>query len=271
MNLLLQSVNLTSVLTVLAIVAVLAIVFSILILIINKLCHVEVDPKIEQVQEKLAGANCGGCGYAGCADFAKAVVEGKANICDCAATSAENKQAITKIVGGVACVDMPMKAVVKCAGTPELTTKKFDYIGINTCEAKNAMQGGEKLCPSGCLGEGACALACKFNAMSVNNGVAECKQDNCSACRACINVCPKGIIELIPKNAKVYVACSSKCKGKEVISACKVGCIGCGLCVKACPNGAISLIDNLAVINYNACTGCGACADKCTRKCIVKF
>ena len=43
---------------------------------------------------------------------------------------------------------------------------------------------------------------------------------------------PKHIIELIPKTSKVYVACSTTCRGKEVINACSVGCIGCGLCAK---------------------------------------
>ena len=34
---------------------------------------VEEDPRIEEVASCLAGANCGGCGYAGCADYAKDV------------------------------------------------------------------------------------------------------------------------------------------------------------------------------------------------------
>ena len=35
--------------------------------------HVEEDPRIGEVQAVLPGANCGACGYAGCADYAKAV------------------------------------------------------------------------------------------------------------------------------------------------------------------------------------------------------
>ena len=39
---------------------------------------VDTDPRQEQVVDVLPGANCGGCGFAGCADFATAVVKGVA-------------------------------------------------------------------------------------------------------------------------------------------------------------------------------------------------
>jgi len=40
----------------------------------SKKFAVEVDPKIEEILEKLPGANCGGCGYSGCSGYAEAVV-----------------------------------------------------------------------------------------------------------------------------------------------------------------------------------------------------
>lgn len=36
---------------------------------------VKMDPKVEQVRDVLAGAQCGGCGFAGCQQYAEAVVE----------------------------------------------------------------------------------------------------------------------------------------------------------------------------------------------------
>lgn len=265
---LLRDINWQSFGIVLAILAVLAIVFTILILLINKFCAVDEDPKISQVSENLSGANCGGCGYAGCSDFAKALVEGRANIKDCAATSNEGKKVISTLLGIEFKETEPMMAVVKCAGSFENAKTKFDYLGNESCEAKNACLGGDKICSKGCLGGGTCVNSCVFGAMQMKEGVAECISSNCTACTTCVKNCPKHIIELIPKRAKVFVACSSECRGKEVMDACKVGCIGCGLCAKNCPSGAIEMVNNLAVINYDKCTGCGVCAEKCPRKTI---
>ncbi|MCQ2399684.1 MAG: RnfABCDGE type electron transport complex subunit B, partial [Clostridia bacterium] len=225
----LNDINWTSFLIVIAILAVLALIFTVLILIVAKVCAVNEDPKIAQVQEKLSGANCGGCGFAGCADFAKALVEGRAEVNNCAATSKENKQKIAEILGVAVAETEPMVAVVKCIGTPDVAGKKYEYIGIETCDAKAAYFGGDKICPSGCLGNGSCVKACVFDAMHLENGVAKCNQTNCTACKSCVKTCPKHLIELIPKSAKVFVACSSNCKGKDVMNACKAGCIGCGL------------------------------------------
>lgn len=271
MNLLLKDINWSNFGIVLAILGVLALVFTVLILLVNKFCAVKEDPRIGEIADKLSGANCGGCGFAGCSDFAKALVEGRADINGCASTSNENKKIIAGILGTEVKETQPMTAVVKCAGDTDSAKTKFDYIGNGSCESKNACLGGDKVCPSGCLGGGSCVSACPFSAIKTENGVALTQPQDCASCGACIRTCPKHIIELIPKSAKVYVACSSKCKGKDVVNACKVGCIGCGLCAKNCPNGAIEIVDNLAVINYDKCTGCGLCAEKCPRKTIKKM
>ena len=92
--LLLRDINFTLVGIVIAIVAVLAIVFAVLIVLVSKACAVKEDEKAKAVGEYLSGANCGGCGYAGCADFAKALSEGNAEINGCSATSNENKAEI---------------------------------------------------------------------------------------------------------------------------------------------------------------------------------
>ena len=36
--------------------------------------YVEIDPRITAVEDALPGANCGGCGYTGCAACAEAIV-----------------------------------------------------------------------------------------------------------------------------------------------------------------------------------------------------
>ena len=42
--------------------------------IASKVLYVEEDPRIEVVTEALPGANCGGCGFAGCEAYAIAVI-----------------------------------------------------------------------------------------------------------------------------------------------------------------------------------------------------
>lgn len=50
---------------------VLALVFGVTLAVLGKKLAVHEDERIKQVREKLSGANCGGCGYAGCDAFAK--------------------------------------------------------------------------------------------------------------------------------------------------------------------------------------------------------
>jgi Na+-translocating ferredoxin:NAD+ oxidoreductase subunit B len=50
--------------------------------IADKFLTVPEDPRIGKVLECLPGANCGGCGFAGCADYARAIVlKGQADCC----------------------------------------------------------------------------------------------------------------------------------------------------------------------------------------------
>ncbi len=270
MELLLRPINLTTLFIVIGIVAVLAIIFAALIVLVSKVCKVEEDERVVAVQERLAGANCGGCGFAGCADFAKAVVEGKVDISACGATGNEAKAEIAKILDVPFSATEQQLAVVHCAGG-NLAVNKYDYVGNEGCIAQNAFMGGKKICPEGCLGGGTCAKKCPYHAITVKNDVAVIDKTLCEACKACVLSCPKQIIGLVPKSAKVYVACSTSCKGKEVVGACKVGCIACGMCAKACPNGAIIMENNLPVIDYSKCTGCKICVQKCPRKTIKEL
>lgn len=43
----------------------------------NHKLKVEVDERVGEVTKMLPGVNCGGCGYAGCAAFAEALIAGK--------------------------------------------------------------------------------------------------------------------------------------------------------------------------------------------------
>ena len=51
------------------------ILFGVLLVIVSKVFAVKVDERAAEITEKLPGANCGACGYAGCADYADATHE----------------------------------------------------------------------------------------------------------------------------------------------------------------------------------------------------
>lgn len=235
----------------------------------SKVFAVKVDERAEKVRDLLPGANCGGCGFTGCDAMAKAISDGKASVASCSSLSKENRDEICKIMGLEKPADATRyRAQVMCSGTNELAIKKYVYAGISDCMSANKLSGGDKLCPNGCIGLGTCASVCKFDAIHIINGVATVDPEKCVACGACVANCPKGIIKLIPYEAKHWVGCSSVDKGAATKNYCNVGCIGCKICEKNCPCGAIKVEDNVAKINYDLCDGCGICESKCPRKII---
>lgn len=246
-----------------------AILIGLLILLVGKVFKVDVDEKIASILNNLAGANCGGCGCSGCGGFAQKLAEGNGNLSDCHVTSPEKKAEIAKLLGVELKDEEPTVAVVHCHGGNENCAQKFEYKGNPTCAACASLLGGNKSCSFACLGCGDCKVVCPEYAISVTDRLAEVDPDKCISCGACIETCPKKIIDRIPASAPVYVACSSKCKGKDVMNVCKVGCIACGICARVCPHGAITMVDNIPVFDYSKCTGCLTCVEKCPRKIII--
>ena len=169
-------------------------------------------PRIAQITECLAGANCGGCGYAGCADYAKAIVMDGAPTFKCAPGGDKAADAINTIMGNDTDDRPSLRATVICAGG-ENCGKRFDYQGIQTCAAAAALAGGPSACAYGCLGLGDCTRACKFDAIHVINGVAVVDRKKCTGCTACTAVCPRKVIQMKPIAPQPAVKCSSKDKG----------------------------------------------------------
>lgn len=248
--------------------SVLGLGFGLVLAVASKIFAVKVDERVEQIQEKLPGANCGGCGFSGCAALAQAIVDGKAAPTACSAADDDAIAEISKVMGIAAGDRVRMRAQVMCSGTYEHALKKYHYEGAMDCVAAARLGGGDKLCPYGCIGLGSCVDACKFDAISVIDGIAVVDYKKCSGCGMCVNTCPKSIIKLIPFDSKHWVGCASRDKGPVVRKYCDVGCITCRICEKKCESGAISIIDNVAVIDYEKCTGCDACVSACPRKII---
>lgn len=249
------------------ILGVLAAIFGIVLSIASKVFEVQVNPLVEKISALMPGANCGGCGLAGCNAAAEKIASGEAEPSICPAMPAENKKQIYALLGKAEVASEPTVAKLLCNGGPNCTDKE-DYSGVRDCRAALLVQGGPKSCPYACVGFGNCVAACKFDALVMKDGLPRIIESRCVSCRACEKACPRGVIKIQPKSQVVYVKCSSKDPGRLVNKMCKVGCIACKLCEKACPIGAIKVVDNLAVIDYTKCTYCGECAKKCPKKAI---
>lgn len=222
------------------------------------------DPRQQLLRKCLPGANCGGCGFAGCDDYARAVAKGEALVGRCGVGGPAVTEKMAEIMGVSSADNVPEVAFAACCGTKDKAERRFRYYGTNSCLEAAMIPGGSiKTCRWGCLGFGECVKVCRFDAIHMVNGVALVDAERCRACGACVNACPKHLIRMIPKGALVEVSCSSRERGPEVKDSCKAGCIGCGICARQCPQKAITMQNNLPVIDHTICDGCGLCTEKC--------
>jgi len=252
-----------------AIITVLGVLLALVLFLVAKKFKVEEDPRIDDVEKVMPGANCGGCGFAGCRAFAEAAV--KAPNLDsiyCPVGGNDVMAKVADILGFEATTKAPLVAVVCCNGTCDARPRVNEYDGFASCAVKSALYTGDTGCAYGCLGCGDCAKACQFGALSMDpaTGLPVVDEAKCTACGACAKACPKRIIEMRPKgmrDIREYVACANKDKGPVAKKACANACIGCGLCAKTCTHEAISVAANLAWIDPTKCKLCRECEAVC--------
>ncbi len=242
-----------------------------MLLVASKFFHVVVDERVEQLIKMMPGANCGACGFAGCAQFAKNVIEGHVPGSGCRVLDEEKRKEVAAFLGVEGVETEQVVAVLRCQGGNQEVKKSSDYQGIQSCRAASLFFGGDKSCPYSCLGYGDCIQVCPFDAISLGeNGLIHIDWGKCTGCGTCTKECPKGMLVLVPRNCRTYVACASEDRGKRVTQVCKKGCIACKRCEKACPVNAIQVEGNLAKIDYSVCTNCGQCAEACPTGTIVQ-
>jgi len=227
------------------------------------------DPRIDQVSEALPAANCGGCGFAGCRNFAEACVNAQdlSNLF-CPVGGNDCMTAVANVLGLKASAKAPEVAVIRCAGEPKHRQQINLYDGAANCKIASALYGGQTDCQYGCLGLGDCVTVCKFDAIIINQqtGLPEVIDEKCTSCGACVKACPKNIIELrkkYPKDRKIFVACMNHDKGGIAKKACAVACTACTKCQKSCPHDAIVIENFLAYIDPVKCKLCRKCVTEC--------
>lgn len=264
--------------TALIVLGIIALIAAVVLYVCSKRFAVEEDPRIGEVAAVLPQANCGGCGFAGCAGLASAIVKaadnGSIEGLSCPVGGSEAMQKIASILGMTVDAGVPRIAVVRCQADCTKRKQIATYDGLHSCHAMNSCAMGETACGFGCLGCGDCAEACSFGGIKINpeTGIPEIDPQLCTACGACAKACPRGIIELRPrgpKDRRLYVACMNKDRGPAAVKACDLSCIGCGKCAKECNFDAIAIENNLAYINPEKCRMCRKCEKACPRHAIV--
>lgn len=258
----------TIVLTI-VILTVVGLVLALILFWVANRFKVEEDPRIDEVEKTMPGANCGGCGFAGCRAFADAAV--KAPGLDdmfCPVGGNEVMKKVASILGFEAKEKAPQVAVLRCNGSCEHRPRTNVYDGVYSCRVKAALYTGDTGCSYGCVGCGDCVASCDFGAMRMDpeTGLPVIDDQKCTACGSCVKACPKFLLELRnkgPRSMRVYVACRNEDKGGVARKACSVACIGCSKCVKSCAHDAITVTNNLAYIDYAKCKLCRKCVDGC--------
>lgn len=261
----------------LIILGVLGLLFGVIIYVVGQKFKVIEDPLIDEVAEMLPGANCGGCGYAGCRAFAETLVKTKSfEGLSCPVGGNALIADIAPLLGIEAVEKEPDIAVVRCNGTRENAKSKLNFDGAESCAFAHNLFSGESGCPHSCLGLGDCVVSCFFDAIFIDEktGLPVVSEEKCVACGACVKACPRSIIELRPKGKKsrrIYVQCVNKEKGAVARKNCIVACIGCGKCVKICAYEAITMENNLAYIDPLKCKLCRKCVAECPTGAIVEL
>lgn len=235
------------------------------------------DPRIDEVQALLPAANCGGCGFAGCRNFAEALVKADTfEGLNCPVGGGTVMASAAELLGRTPPVVDPEVAVLLCNGNPENRGRTSRYDGVHDCRISHSLYHGETDCSFGCMGYGDCVSACAFDAIHIDQSsmLPVIDDSKCVACGACVKACPRNLIELrkkAKKDRKIYVACSNCDKGGPARKACRVACIGCSKCFKVCEFDAITIENNLAYIDAKKCTFCRKCVPECPTGAIIEL
>lgn len=230
----------------------LGLLFSAGLSIAHKKLYVEEDHRIPLLLDVLPGANCGGCGYPGCANFAENLVNSKVSVNGCPVSDAECVQELAAILGIEAETGERLIARIMCQGGYDKTAVRATYDGIQSCTAAMVIGGSERLCSYGCLGFGECVIACPFDAINMGkDGIPIVDGIKCTGCGKCVDVCHRDVIELHPESHKLFVLCKNEDAPKDARKVCIAACVGCGICVRSVEDGQMTMDNNLAKIDYD--------------------
>ncbi len=182
----------------------LSLLSGLILSIASRVFYVYVDPRIDEVEDALAGANCGGCGYPGCHAAAKAVVRGEAPVNVCVVGGLESTDGVARVMG------LPVEyrevefAERGCRGGRFYDPMLYEYTGIRDCRAAFMMASGPSNCEFACLGYGTCSRQCPFDAITMSEtNLPQIDYDRCTGCGNCGTACPKHVMRIVSESKKI--------------------------------------------------------------------
>jgi len=248
-----------------AILAGLGAFFGVGLAVAHRYLHVDEDPRLEILEEKLPGSNCGACGEAGCRAFAETLVASVNAPSKCTVASQDDIDDIAAFLGVDAGQQDKRVARLHCAGGLGPARRIAEYEGFESCVAAHLVAGGGKSCSWGCLGLDDCMVACDFDAIRMNDQrLPVVDVDTCTACNDCVEACPRDLFEILPLSHHLIVQCAAPLAGDRAMEVCRVACDACERCVQDAAAGLVRMENQLPVVDYAA--GGPATADA-TRRC----
>ncbi len=199
----------------------LGMVAGIALAIASRVFYVWEDPTVLEITDALPGANCGGCGFAGCSAAAAEIAAGRAPCDMCVAGGFEVTMAIGEIMGQAVGEKEPEIAMTTCNFGVYEADSIYSYNGASDCNAAVMLYGGSKVCPIGCIGLGSCVKVCQFGAVAIGDDMLPVfNPDRCVACGACVEACPKDIISLTSATMRI----TSEYTTQECTAPCQLAC-----------------------------------------------
>ncbi len=245
---------------------------ALVLAVASKRFAVETNPLVADITGVLPGANCGGCGFPGCAGYAEAVATKGADPTLCAPGGVKVGMDIARLMGMEA--SAKARSVALCHCQHENVKTVAVYSGIQSCRGASlqGLGGGWLDCRYGCMGYGDCRAACPFGAISMGDDKRPVvDEDKCTGCKKCAVACPRALMVVLPVDKHVHVLCHNRDKGAMANKICGHACISCRKCEKACPFDAIHVNNQLADIDYGKCKNCGKCVGVCPHQVIVSL
>ena len=153
------------------IIAGVGLLFSLILALAYRFFSVKTNEKTEEILAALPGANCGGCGFSGCEQYAAAISEKGEKTSLCPVGGEAVAKQLAQIMGAAYERADQRRAFVACNGGCSAVKDVSIYKGIPSCKACNDMFLGKKECKYGCLGLGDCMAACPFEAIRMEDGL----------------------------------------------------------------------------------------------------